>query len=536
MIRRCGWLLVGLLLSGARGAAAEGACQPCGDGEGGACHQRLLNCLLAQGRGSEALRRLKALTRRYPRRAAFRRLLAQAYLKQQNPFWAQRTLDALITRDANDCDSRALLAWVHTGEGDLDLARTLLAEGKTRCPKTTADRARWALLRAYLSLARKDLVAARRELVRATDAGRVYPEDLELWRVLHTRTQARRMVPLRLRGEVGLGYASNAGAGLPTTETRGEAAAAVLLLDVYAQLVYPTDHALRPTLELSTKGQLLADFGDEVKGRDVSDASYLELTARPGLFYLSSYGKWLAAYRYDLLLLNSGDRYHAGAQAFYEAHRGELELELARGITLFSGFGRRFFRQAGRSRWEIDGGGGWTAGLGPIHLLLAGTLRYYHSTASDFRLVGATALAAGRLWLPAGLYVRVGLSGGIDHYADAQRVDSSERGGVDVQVKVSSGLWSPSWRGLRIGATYQYAWRRTNVEISFPYQDHRVLLRARFALELDPWAPKVVRPHDHLAIDYGLNKRDGAPRTNDERIQDLLRQDEAARRGSSCVN
>jgi hypothetical protein len=54
-------------------------------------------------------------------------------------------------------------------------------------------------------------------------------------------------------------------------------------------------------------------------------------------------------------------------------------------------------------------------------------------------------------------------------------------------------------------------------------------------MNLDPWAPRVVDPPNHIPLDYGIGL-DAEPGLEEERIQDLLRQDETARRGSTCMN
>jgi hypothetical protein len=62
-----------------------------------------------------------------------------------------------------------------------------------------------------------------------------------------------------------------------------------------------------------------------------------------------------------------------------------------------------------------------------------------------------------------------------------------------------------------------------------------LLAALRWDVTLDPWAPRVIAPGDHVALEYGLDSAAGAG-ADEERIQDLLRQDEAARRSSSCAD
>jgi hypothetical protein len=46
---------------------------------------------------------------------------------------------------------------------------------------------------------------------------------------------------------------------------------------------------------------------------------------------------------------------------------------------------------------------------------------------------------------------------------------------------------------------------------------------------MDPWLPHAATPIGHVPLDYGLADAEAG-----ERVQDLLRQDEAAQRSSSC--
>jgi len=225
-------------------------------------------------------------------------------------------------------------------------------------------------------------------------------------------------------------------------------------------------------------------------------------------------------------VLNRGDRYEGAPLLFYEGHRVDLELEPGGGVTLFAGAGRRIFRRTSRSRWEVDGGaGGSVAPVEWLHLLLALSLRYHEADGDEYNQYGGTVLAVGRVRLPAGLYVRLGLTTGADRYSI----------GRDVLVKPSLGLWGPSFSGVRLGASYEYAWRDSTAEVSFSYTEHRALLKMRWTFDLNPWAPRVVEPEDHVPLPYGVGG-EGEAGLDEERIQDLLRQDEAARRGSSCVN
>ena len=75
---------------------------------------------------------------------------------------------------------------------------------------------------------------------------------------------------------------------------------------------------------------------------------------------------------------------------------------------------------------------------------------------------------------------------------------------------------------------------RVSFADGYDYKEHRVLLGARWSLNLNPFAPREVSPEGHVPLPYGIE--DGGDGFDEDRIQDLLRQDEAARAGSACVD
>ena len=76
---------------------------------------------------------------------------------------------------------------------------------------------------------------------------------------------------------------------------------------------------------------------------------------RPGVIFGDTYVRALVAYRGEGLLLEGGDKYEDGPLWFYEAHRGELEIEFTKELTLFGGSGRRIFREQGNQTRVVPG-------------------------------------------------------------------------------------------------------------------------------------------------------------------------------------
>jgi hypothetical protein len=499
-------------------------------------------CFLEHQRSDEAVAAAKEMAKRHGARGETARLLARAYLASGNVFWALRALQPLSGQ--GDCQALALVAWIHFTQGNLDSADEALS--RPPCPGAAAERARWALLRAQIALAREDRPGVARQLALAGDAGEMYPEDRKLWHHLRRRLDPGAVAPLKLRGELGLGFSSNASAGLPINEAQGDMSAAVIQLDLLGRLAFPLATILRPEIELSLRGQVLDDFAERGPGEaDAGDGSYLELGVRPAVTYRRGSWQALLGYRAELFVLAAGDppsiaargepyREHFGL--YHEGHRAELELGRGRTVV-FAGFGRRAFRLVSRSRWEVDGGIGYALPLSErIQLLGALALRYYRAELALYRQVGGTAVLSGRQRLWRGAFYQAGISLGLDYYPNSPSTESlaEEEGARDLLLKARLGVWSPPWHDTRAGLVYEFSWRDSTAVTSFSYDAHRLLLQLRFDLALDPWEPPTVGGRGHLPLPYDLGAAGGE--LPEERVQDLLRQDETARRGSSCVN
>ena len=70
--------------------------------------------------------------------------------------------------------------------------------------------------------------------------------------------------------------------------------------------------------------------------------------------------------------------------------------------------------------------------------------------------------------------------------------------------------------------------------VDFNRHDVRLPCQIRLHFDVNPWLPRKAKSEEHVPINYHLEAEDGQG-FDEDRIQDLLRQDEAARAGSSCV-
>jgi len=267
------------------------------------------------------------------------------------------------------------------------------------------------------------------------------------------------------------------------------------------------------------------------------DLSYGGWGVKPGLEL-----EWLdvavrAAYRYDGLFIAAADAHHEAGHWFFEAHRGEFEIDTSLGLMLFGGGGRRIFSTMGRTRWEIDGGIGGAAYLGKgVSLLGAVTGRRRWATTAAYNLTGGTLLGALNFPIYRGFSFKGSVSGGADWYPDSAGSIAfhSPKDRRDIQVRGRLGVWSPSLvSSLRLGATYEPVRRFSTAEL-YDFTDHSVMLVLGWRGAADPWLPAgVAAGTDRFPVNYGVTG-EGGP--GDERLQDLLRQDEEAQRGSSCLD
>jgi hypothetical protein len=276
---------------------------------------------------------------------------------------------------------------------------------------------------------------------------------------------------------------------------------------------------------------MVSGFGLEEAEAD--QLSYLELSARPGVV-LGHQRPLFIGYHGERMLMNRHPSW------FSTGHRLEADLQLG-GFDLFAGAGRRTFDDRLRSRDELDGGLGTSLQLGGGHpLLVGGVVRLFEAESRAYDQLGASVLALLRLDLGRRLWMRTSLSAAWDDYphsggADGEEVFGSNERREDLLGRVAVELWRDLGR-LSAGLRYQYTRRDSTIDAgsdnNFDYDEHRVMLTVRWHGERDPWAAEVVRPAGHVALDWGLGTRRGG--AADERIQDLLRQDEDIRRVSGC--
>ena len=479
--------------------------------------------LLDQGQPGQAIPLLKAEIEQRPLDKSLRLWLARAYLADGNDFWALRTVGAAATLHPEDCNLTLWQAFIQLKQGALDQARDLLQAPCATWAPTTARR---SLLLAMVEQGAGGSAEAQTHLDQARAARFAFAEDREAIARMQPQLDPGFLAPFSGRFDLAMGGTTNARAGSPVDpESQGNSARSLAVQpSAYMRFVSPNRSFARLSLEAEARG---AGYQAE-SGRDFS---YLMLGGRPGVV-LSGWGRrLLLGYRYESLLLAGGDTYdEEGPLWFFDAHRGEWELELSPSLTVFGGAGRRGFRQIGRTRTEIDGGVGGGFPIGPrLHLMAALSARYHDARNDAYDQRGASLLlsrpssagpAAGPLapafWpAPTTTRARAG------YFAPAAR--------RDLVLRLSaSGFAPPLGSAIKLGLTYEFA-VRDSTAADYDYADHRLLAKVIWTFTADPWLPHPATPVGHVPIDYGLGATEVA-----ERVQDLLRQGEAAQRSTSC--
>jgi len=519
------WTVLLVMVLSPSGARAADPCRK----KGPDCFADHASSLLAEGEARQALDYLKERKGAIAGHSRAVLVMSQAYLGVGNKVWARRILTRFLAAHEDDCAVRGHLAWLALQEADYRGAREVL--GHEGCPVTAPQKTRWLLLTAMSEEEGGDLSAAAVLLDEAAGQEEIYDEDGQFLSWLSRRVRPLRTPPLEMALTLSTGWTSNPLLGSPLDpQSAGEDyASAKSEGDLWAKAATPRLGPARLYLEGMAKHQyLLADIA--------SDLSYAGWGLRPGLEL-----EWLSvalrgAYHYDSLLIAASEAHHEGGHLFFEGHRGEFEVETALGLTVFGGAGRRTFSSMGRTRWEADGGlgGGVHVGHG-VHLIGALTGRQQWATSDAYNLVGATVLGAVSVPLPARFTLRGSVMGGLDYFPDSAGSVAfhSAEARRDIQLRGRLSIFAPPLvRGLQLGVTYEPVRRLSTAEL-YDFMDHGVLVVVGWRGSAEAWGPSQAKGREgRYPIDFGLGGRGMA----DERLQDLLRQDEEAQRGSSCLN
>jgi tetratricopeptide (TPR) repeat protein len=493
----------------------------CKDAE---CYVQMAKGLLDKGEAKEAIALLKQAVSSFPESRDAGLLLGIAYVKDNNLFWALKTFLSHLERFPSDCEARAWLAWVYLEQGSLHeawaMAKPEICKG--------LEGARLALVRALVAHARNERAQVRKALEEAKRQGVLWDSDRVMYAQIQRIATPEDPPELMWRLETQFGWTTNALLGSPNDMATGagiEGRTALAYGDAY--LRFMPRLVVRPSVEAFVKGMRFTD--ESVRG-----LSWMNLGARIGFLYGDNALGVFVGYKTDYLLLAQGDPYSSGPLWFFNGHRGEVEAYLTKFLLAFFGAGTRTFRERARTRTEVDGGVGTNLRLYKSHALLAAfSARKYFANVKPWSVFGISALAYWHWQLPKDFLVKTGLLWSLDVYPESkgyQGFQSPNKDRTDNLIKASVSLWSPSFKGVRLGLAYDYSWRHSTVDI-YAFSDHRVTMRVVWGGESEIFLPKKAGS-DGL---FPMQVEDKAGEGFVERIQDLLRQDEQVQRSSSCV-
>lgn len=454
--------------------------------------------------------------------------LAAAYLDDNNVFWALRVLDRFEQSHPPACDSRAFQALIHIRQANFALASQILETPGCDTPDYVA--ARQALLRAWSAAHQADTLTATAYLRQASKSSRLFAEDQPLLNSLILRYDPGRL-PVA-SGRIGLvgGWTSNGLAGSPvdpvhanrTTDTP------LLQLDARLRVVIPTFPAIRPVVEMRFRElELLASA--------LGSLSYRNPSIRPGVLIGATTPRLLVNYGFDAVQIAGRDRYEEGPLWFSQGHRADYELEVTDNLYVFGGAGHRSYREGGRTRWEAEHGlavgfdvaSTWKATVGAV-------AHWYSARNHAYDSVGGSLLTQVQAPLSSLLEARANASIAAETYPNSNGYFTTDptKDRNEVQLRVKPALWTASFQGFRAGLEYEYSHRWSSAE-SFAFDDHRFTLHLAWVFDSDQFTTTLVPADGRRPLEYGL--KSSGRWQDDVRIRELMQQDEAVKRGSSCM-
>jgi len=488
------------------------------------------NALQATDDLDGAIDALKAGMRAFPDHERLRHALSLAYMADENDFWALKVLREYEQEHPPACNTRAFQAWIHMKQANFDLAEEILA--LPGCDTPDYIHARHLLLRAHLaSQLGKDEEAAKLA-AKAREKDRFYQEDRQLLDAMTARYEPGRMPLTSWRLDLALGWASNGLAGSPQdpADVGTDTSSPLTQLDARLRVVVPTSRTVRPVVE----GQFRAL---ELAASTVEFLSYRQPTLRAGVMIGDTTPRLTLTYGFDAVQIAGSDRYDEGPLWYSEAHRFDYEIEATDALFAFGGAGHRWYRESGRTRFEAEQG--LAVGVpitGDFRIMAGLSARWHRASNEAYDAHGGSVVTQGIYQLPARLEGRLNLSYSYDDYPRSAGYFPGSKGEArtDSQFRVKPGLWSPSWSGFRVGLDYEYN-HRGSTAANYEFSDNRVMLHGvwvmdgdRFGVELLPAEGREPIPHSVAAS--------GQLSSEEMRVRDLMRQDEAVKRGSSCLN
>jgi hypothetical protein len=482
-----------------------------------------------RGQNEQAQELLRRAAQGQPKSELVAMARAQAYLSAKNPFWALKVLGEFIAQSPPACASRALAAWIHIHQANLDPAEQIL--DATECEHAEESKLRILLLRTEIAELRRDRAEAKELLLRARGISTRYTEDDDRLVRLLAKYDAEHEPALAFKLELGAGWASRGIGTLPLdlSVPNRAAGSAFLGADLRTRLVAAGGASVRPVAE----AELHLEQYLETPARDLSSRQPL---VRFGAEIGRDPRRLFVAYAADFVNIDGGSQYSYGSFSYSQAHRLEYRIQLGRSLQTYGSFGRRWFWQSARSRLESELGLSKTFAVSDLVTLLTGfDWRVYKAEANPYDQVGATLRAGLDISLPKGFELHESVSVSEDvfprsaGYFDPGTLDHRR----DTLVRAAVGLLGPETLGVRVGVAYGYAKRDSSAN-PYDFSDNRGILSVTWQSDSDRLRVRRIPKAGRVAMPYPDDEPKSEAR-HDTDVIEVIRKEETERSNTSCM-
>jgi len=505
-----------------------------------------ISSLMEKERFSEAIESLKKARAIYSGQRPFVLLLAKAYLLDNNPVWALKTLYAWSDEHPSDGETASWIVWIHLQNGQLDKAeaQSRVFNSSDFAPLVTRDH----LFSSYLELISRHPSQARDHFKKAVRSFSGFPEDCLL-----AEQMGNALFP-QWKGRYGLTYDFNTGYSTHPSlaSTFGENVkiwGSAFGGSVSAFRLDPLlTHPLRPVF---TFQQSFLYYADSKGPEPPSNSSYFFPEFRLDLIWSLGSFKPVTSYAAGAYLLNSPYTYAPAktlwletflpeqSHWFHEYHRFELDVPVGQNLALLGAFGKRWFNPMGRTRFENEFSAAYQ--LPPFLEMEAAAAisgRYYPAASRQYDIAGGTILLSIKRRFFPKWEVSLGTAGSWDDYPRSSGFFDERHERLDRLYLFHSGIHYECLETMMFYGEYEFAARQSNVSTAiadYDYQDHRFRLgiRGSFRTGICPSPEKSNMPGDRVMLPYTNVSNPGEALGQ---VRELLRHREDLRRGSTCLN
>lgn len=480
-----------------------------------------------RGQGDQAQELLRRVAEQHPDVEAFAVARGQAYLADNNPFWALKVLGEQITRHPPACAARALAARVHIREANLEPAEQILEAPE--CSQNAETKLRFLLLRGEIAELRGDWRSARDSLLAAVEVRRRYEEDDQRLRRLLAQQDPSRQPALAVSLDLGAGWSSHGAGALPIDLPLGNrrSGSALVGMDLQTRWIPISGEMLRAVAEAELH---LAQYLETPTKALSSRQPLLRVGLSLGRGKTRSY----LAYATDWIFLDGGSSFPKDGFAHSSAHRFETRTQVAGGFMARTSVGYRSFWQSERNRRENEVGLSKTFDLSnQLRFTLGTSSRVYRAKQRAYDQFGATGLVGLDITMPLGFALHETLALSYDVFPRSTGYFGSATPRRDKSIRVGLALSSPEVLGLNFGLHYGYVDRASNAT-PYEFADHRTLLTATWQVDSDSLTVKRIPKAGRTPLPYPDDENPNGAKTKAEVIE-VIRQDESQRRDSSCM-